>query len=1023
MNNQLLNLKEGIYIPSIEACWLYKFNDEVGNYKVDEEYLDKLLNGKLDYSFELVENAMLIDNIEIEEWNGKLYTLDIVNVKYKNKYKNIVNGKVAEEKGSKSLRNWTYTKGFMFEGKLMTNWKRSGGKARVGQNLFIIDKIKDNCLDWARMGLKFTGKVDIASIRAYESLPLSSIIGTIEINPKNILILDDYESVFDWTMSKTWLENGELYTETVPTKEKNSIWDGEGLLSTNRIFDNNEIIKDKGVCLLRNRYMKCAAFSCDIEQYYKDYCEANGFNYDTYEVEDMYGNSIKVKDILLITTPSAIKINKFNKQVLEKEDYLQYGESAWLHYWKTNCSSTFGICKIEKPSHYCEKDKDGNIITYKNRLSYQMLNSIPYEPIEIKQLVAKEIKYIERLKTDLEFFLQEVKQEQDLEIEDNIEEDDDDTVVEKGTNIDVAGAFVKLVKKNPQFQNTQVFKDYRRNFINAHIKELRQGKIKLDGADYCVACGNPIEMLKATVGEFDGTSVLKNNELYCSRFNDGEDVIGFRNPSINVGNVGIQVNRYVEDIEKYMNCTPNIVFLNSIDYPILSTYQGEDFDIDSNLLISEPITVKACRRIDKNITPIPVNAIANTGSNNAELIGENMANIDHVIAQNYIGSVINLSQEINSYMNHLTYNNLAQVKEFDKLYNMSSRLSSISCCEIDKAKKQFEELNVPSELDIVKKEFKKVDHEKIALIDNDIKKLKIELSKKQFEVKEHRKNERKPILRQIKEIKKQLEDHNNEELLTKITDLEADIKNINLARQSEVDEIKNKITEKYIEQQRYDSRRIKPYFFKFIGDNEAKKQRKATFKKHRREIDQPIIKKYCEDNGIELKNLNLKDKELQKLLKVNDTIQKEWEEKNYDKNIDTPMNWLQLELDKIKDSKKIGTVQVIQLVKKNKNKAMEETVDNIVNSIKKLDVDIKAYKLNEDLSAKDKLSKIRSVKATAVKDILKMKLTKADLYWILRKSLNSVKNNGKIDKKSGVESITLEVLFKAFGTGLLNMFE
>lgn len=1000
---------QGIYIPSIEACWLYKFNQEQGDYLVDEKYLDKLLNGKLDYSFELIKDEDLINSIEVKELDNQYYTLDVVNVKFNKKYK-----KDNEEKNTKELRDWCYENGFKFNGKLMTNWKRSSGKARVGQNLFLLDSIKDKCLSWARMDLEFADKVDIGSIRAYESLSLSSIIGAIEIDPKGILVIADFESKFDWKMSKTWLENGELITKTDVIEECNSIWDGEGLLS-NKIFDENELIKGKGVALLRNRYTKCAAFCCYIEKFFRKYCEDHGLDYDTYEIEDMYHNKIKVKDILLITTPSAIKIAKYNDNKTIREKGYE-GEGAWLQYWKDRCGKVFGVCKVEKPSHY----ENGNV------LSYQMVNTIPFKKEELRQLIAPEIQYVERLKKDLDFFLQEINQLKEIseELENDILiEADDDNEVEIGSNIDVAGAFIKLSKKNPSFANTQVFKDYRRNFINAYIKRLRQGKIRIEGADYCVACGNPIELLKATVEEFDGvTSVLNGNELYCSRFEDGEDVIGFRNPHINFSNIGIQVNKEIQEIKDYMYITPNIVYLNSIKYPTLSTYQGEDFDIDCNLLTNHPIIVDACKRIDKSINGIPVNLVENTGKNDKELNANNMSDVDHIISQNFIGSTINLSQELNSLMNHAKYNNLFSKDELNKLYDMTSKCSSISCCEIDKAKKQFETLDVPGELDKMKEGLELVDNENINNVKEEIQEIKKELDEKKVEVRKYRKNKRKPILKEIRNIKKILAEGVNKELEKEINNLQLKIESINIERQDEIDVVKDKIFKKYEELKQYDSRRIKPYFFKFIGDNEAKKQRKATNKKHRKELDKSTIAKYVAENKIEVDKVDMKDKKLIELLKANDKIQQEWEDKIYRK-LDTPMDWLQDELDKIKNKKPVGTVQVIQLVKKNKHKANEETVNYIVECIKYLDIKIKAYRLKDELTSKEKLDKIRNEKKRVINEIIRyMKLNKSDLYGMLKECLNSVKNNGKVNKKSGIESLSLEILFKAYGTGLLDMF-
>lgn len=917
MDNVLENIKDGIYIPSIEACWLYKENIENNNYKVKTRYLDKLLSSKLDLSFELLENKFLLDNIEIKVVDGKLYTLDIINVKYNAKYEKKENGKIVEEKTTKQLRNWTYVKGFVFNGNLMRNWKRSSGKARTGENLFALDSIVDNCLDWSRMGLKFNGAVDIASVRAYESLPLSSVIGTVSIDPSSILVIDDYNSIFNWKMSKTWLQDKKLHTETVVTQESNSIWDGQGLMDIS-IFNDNELLKGKGFALLRNRYFKCAAFTCNIEQFYRDYCEENGLDYNTYAVKDMFGNPILVKDLKLITTPNSIKIEKFNNEVLKIEGYEDLDEKAWLKYWKDNCGTAFGVCKTEQASRF----EDGKY----NRLSYQMFNTIPFTKEEVADITKREIKYIEKLKNDLDFFLQEANIDKECLIANVVV---DGEYVEIGKNIDAASAFTEMVKTNIDFQYTQVFKDYRRNFVRAKVRELRQGKIRVEG-DYRTICSNPVEMLYATVGRFNGQAVeLVDNQIYCPKFEDNEVVVGFRNPHICAGNIANLINTNNSIITKYMNCTDNVVVINSIKYPILTILQGADMDSDTMLLTNNKIVVEACKRVDWINTPVPVNAIANTGKNNAELNGQNMADIDHIISQNYIGVDINLSQELNSLMNHLQYNKKLNDTERKEIYDNISKCSSISCVEIDKAKKQFQDLNVPAELEKIKEGLETVS----------------------------------------------------------------------------VD----------------DSRRIKPYFFKYIGDNKAQKQRAQTNKKHREKLDDATIKQFAKDNNIDVKKVDMKDKKLIKMLKKNNKIQKKWEEKEY-KRMDTQMDWLQEELDKIKDADRKSTIQVIQLIKKSKHKANEEVVSSVVKIIKDLDIKIKGYKLNLDLDYPTTKFKIDRAKNKAAKEIKNIKLTKANMYSVLKKCLNTVKKNGKLDKRSGIESITLEILFKAFGTGLLDMF-
>ena len=990
------NLKEGLYIPSIEACWLYKENKEKGNYEVKDEFLKKLLKGKLDWCYELAMSDLPKD-IEIKKMdNGNLYTLDIINIKYKKIYK----GKDGEL-SSKKLRNWSYAErtisidkniltetrkikslrknrdyrystSLNFNNNEIVNWKRSGGKARVGQDLFIKKNICKKALDWSRMDLQYTGKVDIASIRAYESLPLSSIMEElIEIDSKNILVVEDFESVFPWKMSETWLKGKDLETETRKVMETNSIWDGEGLLSK-KIFDKHEWLKEHGVALLRNRFLKCAGFNSELEEFYSGYCNRNGYDYETFEIKDIFDNPIKVKDIELITTPSSIKINKSNKQCMEWEDaegnkpYEKYGDKAWLYYWKDKADNKFGIAKVDKPSHL----EDGKY----QRLSYQMVNTILFKKDEIKQLVAPEIEYVNRLKNDLEFFMSEVNSP----IEDNYlnptEEENEELEADK--SIDVNSAFVELVKRNNDFQHTQVFKDYRRNFINSYINTLRKGKIKIEG-DYCVACGNPLELLYSTVGEFDGNSLsLKDNELYCARFENGDEVVGFRNPHTNTGNVGVQINKEIEELETYFKCTNNIVFINSIKYPILSTYSGMDFDIDSMLLTKEPIILEACKRIKKEtttdefITPISVNGIKSTGTNLAVMNGFNMAKIDHIISQNYIGSVVNLSQEINSLMNHLICNKNADNEYINDLYTRSSKLTSISNVEIDKAKKQFEDLDVPKELSKMKKDLKMVDD-----------------------------TEARELRKEIEMLRKQKK--NADEL--------------------KLEEIKKEITDKRKQMSKLDSRRLKARFFKYVGDNESKKSKNKVNRDYKKKLYKETLEKYAKNKGITLKEVNKKDKEVIKLLKETDKKYEEWKERIY-VNMDTPMDWLESEIDDVNNKKKVGTVQVIQLIKKSKHSANEKAVKVIVDILKNLDIMINSYKMNDELSYKDKSKNINYVKEESIEILKSIKITKADMTGILKRCLNTVKKNNKIKKKSGIESLTLEILFNTYGKKLLNMF-
>lgn len=1017
---EIEELKKGIYIPSIDACWLYKSKIEKinGTYEFDEEFKNKILTGKLDFSFELLQNEYLRDNIKVIEWvrNDETfyYTLDIVNVKFDKTYNckygyiekdKVDNGVILEdtfvrynaedeskliktwyrknkkeqekmvefkkgdkveikdfdndkylkvvvkvrERSSKQLRKDLYKNGFKFNDVGFSNWKRSGGKARVGNNIFIKDSIKKDVLKWARMGLDFKGEQDIASIRAYESLPLSSIIGTINIDPNRILVVNDFESKFKTNMSKTYLKDGKCITKDVELIESNSIWDGEGLLNK-RIFDENEIIKNKGFALLRNRFMKCAGFSCKIQEWYKD-------NYVT-TVADMYGNEINVKDIDLITTPSSIKLIKYNDEVLKLDKYKHLGEGAWLQYWKDNCGNEFGVCKTEKPSHF-DKGK-------KNRLSYQMINSMLLNREDIKELLKGEITHIDKLKNDLDYYLKATKLS--LEFKEDLSMDDENKELEIGETIDVQMAFNKLVCKNREFANTKVFKDNRRNYIRAYIDELRKGKIKIEG-DYCTACGNPIELLYSTINKFKGEPIaLEEWEIYSSRFKDDEKVVGFRNPHISISNIGQHTNREINDFRKYFKCTPNIVFFNAIGVPILSMYNGEDYDSDSNLLTNNKIIVEACNKIDNNKYRIPQNDIAAIKVKR-EFNEDNMAEVDHFIATNYIGQVVNTSQEINSLLNNmlnggnekLNFKHTDDVKKckhsIDDLYKRASKLSSISNCEIDKAKKNFEDLKVCGELEDIKED------------------------------------------------------------LVRVEDLFSDLND--------------------------DKRRVKPLFFKYIGDSKALKQRRITDKKELNLRKKLAINKYVIDKDLKLEdvvnkkgNVKKEYKELQSILK---NVTKEWEiwrDKIYVEYA-TPMDYLQVELNSIEDSKRSANIYLRDFLKEVKHKADSEEINNLAIMIEELDKKIKGINLNEGMTSSDKYINKEDLKNQCAMELREKKLTKAKIYHLLKRcfKMKKLTKKEKEDKKNklriveegnvikGIENITIEIMFKAYGEKFIDMFK
>ena len=96
------------------------------------------------------------------------------------------------------LREYLYENGFVCDGIEYVRYKRSSGSSRVGKCLFVQKSIAPQMKKWDACGLdiKENDPIDLAAWEAYISLPMSSIIDTMEIQPNEILVVDDYESVF-----------------------------------------------------------------------------------------------------------------------------------------------------------------------------------------------------------------------------------------------------------------------------------------------------------------------------------------------------------------------------------------------------------------------------------------------------------------------------------------------------------------------------------------------------------------------------------------------------------------------------------------------------------------------------------------------------------------------------------------------------------------------------------------------------------------------------------------------------------
>lgn len=427
------------------------------------------------------------------------------------------------------IRTELYKNGFICDGIKYVRFKRSAGSSRVGKCLFIDEKLYKQMHQWEMCGINVKNgqKVDLAALESYISLTLSSIIDTIQLSAKNILVIDDFESRFTDTALAVELEDGKLVSRPKEVEICNSIWDGQSLLDYSMFGE----YADKGMLLLRARFFKSCCFNTNIQQWFED----NGVT----SVEQLNGHTEAkdIKDIKLITTPSSIK-------------YLKFGT---LKDWLWTLEPTFGVVKYEKPTPYF----DGRLV----QAHYQLLNTLQLSYDEVKELVSPSLEYIYKIKTDPSVLRYHIEyKEEPIYAESLLSKND---------------IIYKLLGINERFSETKLYYLFREDLIKSFMKNLRKGHILVKG-NYSTLFGNPIEMLEMAIGKFNGESKIGVGNISCSNFKYGRTLLGSRSPHCTMGNVLLSKNKHFDIIDNYFNLTKEIVCVNSINQNTLECLSGAD---------------------------------------------------------------------------------------------------------------------------------------------------------------------------------------------------------------------------------------------------------------------------------------------------------------------------------------------------------------------------------------------------------------------------------------------------------------
>ena len=596
-------------------------------------------------------SCFCVEDVEIKDKKDKTKIKEI-----QKQYKKIKEPKTL--KTNAELRKELYKDGFICNGIKYCRMKRSSGSARVGKCLFINESLFKPILKFSSGGieLKEGQEVDLAAYESYISLPSSSIIDTLSISAENILLIDDYESVFREDVIETHNENGWLTTSEKNCEISNSIWDGQSLIDVSLMAD----YACYGMVLLRNLMFKSCCFNCNIQQWFKD----NNIT----DVSQLNGKTRakRIEDVKLITTPNSIKYLKFDT----------------YDNWLDNLYPRFGVVKHDKKTHFF----GGRLV----QTHYQLINTLQLSKDEVQEFLQDSLDFAQLLRDNPAVVRYYIKYP-----------DIDEFEPMQKPMLDKNDVVYNLMCINDNFTKTKYYQEFLIDLLRSYYKNLKNGHVYVNG-NYSTLLGNPIEMLQQSIGTFKGESQIGVGNIHNIRFGYNKTLLGSRSPHVTMGNIWLATNKENKLIDCYFNLTEEIVCVNSIGENVLQRLSGADFDSDTVLLTDNEVLIRAAKR-NYHVFKTPTSFVT-AKKVKRYYTPEEQADLDIKTSVNKIGEIINLSQELNSLLWDKMYHG-STYDDIKELYYDICQLDVMSGIEIDKAKKEFD-IDNSKELDKMREKYK-----------------------------------------------------------------------------------------------------------------------------------------------------------------------------------------------------------------------------------------------------------------------------------------------------------------------------
>ena len=610
----------------------------------------------------------------------------------------------------------------------------SAGKSRVGKMVMMADKKIDvntgeilfedvvaKELSKSSMGISDVlmngGKTfDMPGFVSYNSLSQSALVKEsadvscfIEINPKNILVLDDVDCEVDAFAKSLYLDGNKnpKVTEAKWTKANNVLFDGQSL-GDSSLFKGRKTTHMS----LRQKYFKTSMVKVPLQESLRKVCKENGIDFETAYRIDAYGNKVMLKDVKMITTTNSTKFDKFAGDVFNSENPKKEMYDRWVKECEKQ-GNMFGICKVEHASKLGEYQQT----------SYQMINSInagkTYSEVSknMSEIVDENVTYLNKLKDDNSAFVQYLKDNADRKYSSEYDR------------------WIDLLDRNADVMNTEDFKLFKSRILSEAKDNIISGKVQLKG-DNLLIVQNPVEMIEHAVGVlpvengklvkegFKSSFGTKDDDKYVriwtKQYGNNEKITCFRSPHSTDANILLSQNKY-SDKDNMLNFVckdfgKNVIAVDDTKFAVQDTLASQDADGDTIFSTSNEKLFDLVEENSWQKSPITLNEV-NKEKCSYKWKASDFAQKEINAADNRIGEVVNLEQTAQSQISHLrlmlgenkvttkvngkyitrelTSEEVAKIKkQIKELGDITNILDATSCIAIDNAKRVYE-IKVP----------------------------------------------------------------------------------------------------------------------------------------------------------------------------------------------------------------------------------------------------------------------------------------------------------------------------------------